>query len=344
MKGKVKVGIIGATGYTGIELCKIISRHPNTKIVFLTSQTYADKRIHQVFPELKGICEHRLIPLEDGVERRADIVFSCLPHAKSAETCINFLEKRTKVIDLSADFRLNSASKYKQWYKNTHPNPDFLKTAVFGLPELYRSAIKKARLVANPGCFTTSALLPLLPLIKAKAIDLKSIIIDSKTGVSGAGRTTKRVETIFSEANENITPYNVGQNHRHYPEIHQELSKMAKSKDINILFSPHLVPLTRGMLSTIYVDLKKPSFAKKIEDIYSSFFKNSFGIRLTGENLPSVRSVANTSFCDIGWQTVPGTNKMIVVSAIDNLLRGASGMAVQNMNLILGIKESTGLE
>ena len=341
MKKKAKIGILGATGYTGVELCKIISRHPNANIVFLTSQTYADKRIHDIFPELRNVCEHRLIPLEDGVERRADIVFSCLPHVKSANPCIRFLERKIKVIDLSADFRLVSPGEYRKWYGKNHPDTEVLKTAAYGLPEVYRSEIKKSRLVANPGCFTTSILLPLIPLINAKAINIEDIIADSKTGVSGAGRTVK-VNSLFVEANENLRPYDIGRTHRHLAEIDQELTKAAR-KNVKIIFSPHLVPLSRGILSTIYVTLKKNSFAHKIEDIYTSFFKKSFAIRLTGETIPEIRSVANTNYCDIGWRVIPGTNRMIVVSAIDNLLRGASGQAVQNMNLMLGLNESTGI-
>nr|AEI30275.1 N-acetyl-gamma-glutamyl-phosphate reductase [uncultured microorganism] len=341
MKQKVKVGILGATGYTGVELCKIISRHPNANLVFLTSETYADKRMHEVFPELRGVCEHKLIPLEEGIERRADVVFSCLPHAKSADTCLKFLERRIRIIDLSADFRIESPDEYKKWYGNNHPNIEILKTAIFGLPELYRPRLRKSKLVANPGCFTVSILLPLIPLIHAKAIELKDIIVDSKTGVSGAGRSTK-VTSLFVEANENFTPYSIGREHRHLAEIDQELSKAAES-EVKIIFSPHLLPVNRGILSTIYVNLTKSSLVNKIADIYQSAFKKSCFIRITGNDIPQLRSVVNTNNCDIGWTHIAGTNRLIIVSAIDNLLRGASGQAVQNMNLMFGFEEKTAL-
>jgi N-acetyl-gamma-glutamyl-phosphate reductase len=260
MKGKAKIGILGATGYTGVELCKIISTHPNATLVFLTSHTYADQRIHEVFPELRGICEHRLIPLEEGLDRRADLVFSCLPHGKSAEACMRFIERKIRVVDLSADFRINSVDDYKKWYNISHPSPDALAQAVFGMPELYRQRIKKTRIVANPGCFTTSILLALFPLLEAKVIDPKDIIVDSKTGVSGAGRSLK-VTSLFSEVSENLTPYSIGREHRHLAEIDQELSKVAQ-EEVKIIFSPHLLPVTRGLLSTSYVKLLKSASAK----------------------------------------------------------------------------------
>lgn len=342
IKGKAKIGIIGATGYTGIELCKIIARHPNANIVFLTSQTYANKRIHEVFPELIGTTEHRLIPLEDGVERRADLVFSCLPHTKSAEVCLRFHERKIRVVDLSADFRLQNQNDYKAWYGMNHPDTEVLKSAVFGMPELYRSKIKSSKLTANPGCFTTGILLPLIPLVHAKAVDPTSVIIDSKTGVSGAGRALK-ISSLFAEANENITPYNVGRQHRHLPEVEQEVSREA-GKKVKVIFTPHLLPVNRGILTTMYVKLSKASFAGKIEQIFQNAFKKAFGIRLLGETMPQLKNVTHTNYCDIGWKAVPGSNTVIVVSAIDNLRRGASGQAVQNMNLMLGFPEGTGLE
>ncbi len=341
MKGKVKVGILGATGYTGIELCKMISRHPNCTLVFLTSQTYADQRIHEVFPELRGVCEHRLIPLEDGLERRADVVFSCLPHGKSAEICLRYLERRIRIIDLSADFRIENPEEYKKWYGADHPNAEVLKTAIYGMPEFYRARIRKSRLVANPGCFTTSILLPLIPLLTAKAIEPNDIIIDSKTGVSGAGRTTK-VTSLFAEANENISPYSVGREHRHLAEVDQELSRAA-GVAVKAVFSPHLVPLNRGIISTIYAKPVKSSLVVKIGDIYASAFRKAFQIRLTAAALPQIRSVVHTNYCDIGWKFVPESGRLIIVSAIDNLLRGASGQAVQNLNLMFGFEEGLGL-
>lgn len=341
MKGKVKVGILGATGYTGVELCKIIARHPNCTLVFLTSQTYADQRIHEVFPELRGVCEHRLIPLEDGLERRADVVFSCLPHAKSAEVCLRYLDRRIRIIDLSADFRIESPEEYKKWYGTDHPNTEVLKTAIYGMPEFNRARIKKSRLVANPGCFTTSILIPLIPLLAAKVIEPEDIIIDSKTGVSGAGRTTK-VTSLFAEANENITAYSIGREHRHLAEIDQELTKAAGTA-VKATFSPHLIPVNRGILSTMYTRPVKAALVAKVGDVYASAFRKAFQIRLTAAALPQIRSVAHTNYIDIGWKFIPETNRLIVVSAIDNLLRGASGQAIQNMNLMFGFEEGLGL-
>jgi len=341
MKKKVKIGILGATGYTGVELCRIIARHPYTTISFLTSETYSDKRIHEVFPALRGICEHRLVPLEDGVERRADLVFSCLPHGSSAEKCLRFLERKIRIVDLSADFRLESVGVYRKWYSKEHPDPETLKSAVFGMPEFNHSRIKKSRLVANPGCYTISILLPLIPLLRAKAIEISDIVADSKSGVTGASRALK-LTSLFPEANENLSAYSIGRTHQHLAEIDQELSREA-GKDVRIIFSPHLVPLNRGILSTIYVYLKKNSFANKIEEIYHSAFKSAPFVRVAGQATPQIRSVAHTNFCDIGWTSIPGTNRIIIVSAIDNLLKGASGHAVQNMNIMFGFDEKAGL-
>lgn len=337
---KIKVGILGATAYTGLELVKILVKHPNVEISFISSKSFVGNKFSSIFGEATGILDDILISTEEAVGKNVGCVFSCLPHALSAEICIPFIEKGIRAIDLSADFRINDPEVYKKWYQHDHPKPGLLNQAVFGLPELYRDDIKDAKILANPGCYPTSIILPLLPLLKSSGVEITSIIADSKSGVSGAGRTLKLL-SHFVEANENMVPYSLGRTHRHLSEIDQELSKAA-GKKIEITFSPHLSPLNRGILSTIYLSINKT--ADECYAIANNFYKSEPFIRFrTRDDLPKVSYVANTNYCDIAFTGGEEGQPVIAVSTIDNLIKGASGQAVQNFNIMFGFDEVVGL-
>jgi N-acetyl-gamma-glutamyl-phosphate reductase len=337
---KIKIGILGATAYTGIELIQILSRHNQAEIAFVSSRSNAGDLISTIFPRIKGILDATLISPEEAQGREADCIFSCLPHAVSAGLCLPFIQKGIKVIDLSADFRLNDADNYKQWYNHDHPASQLLSQAVFGLPEHYREQIKTTKILANPGCYPTSILLPLLPLLKEKATKISMIIADSKSGVSGAGRTLK-LNSHFVEANENLSAYSVGHSHRHVAEIEQELSKAA-GQEMKMTFSPHLIPLTRGILSTIYIATNRS--AAECREIATNAYRNEPFVRVRSpKDLPMIANVANTNYCDLTFTDGENGRPVIAVSTIDNLLKGAAGQAVQNMNIMFGIEETTGL-
>ncbi|MBD3345649.1 MAG: N-acetyl-gamma-glutamyl-phosphate reductase [Chitinivibrionales bacterium] len=337
----IKAGIIGATSYTGLELTRLLYRHPNTTIEFVASRSYAGKCFTEVFPQLKGICEKTLIAPDDTDSYDIDCLFSCLPHAVSAPYILPFIQKGVKAIDLSADFRIKDIAEYEKWYGTTHPAPELLEKAVFGLPEHYRDAIAQAQIIANPGCYPTSILLPLLPLMKSKNLVVKApIISDSKSGVSGAGRKLK-LTSHFVEANENVSAYNVGRKHRHISEIDQELS-IAADKPINIVFSPHLMPVSRGILSTIYI--MTDTSAEECLSIAEKAYADEPFVRVREPNdIPCTKGVIHTNYCDFTFNGGEGGAPVIAVSAIDNLLKGASGQAVQNMNIMFGFKETDGL-
>ncbi|MDD3652757.1 MAG: N-acetyl-gamma-glutamyl-phosphate reductase [Desulfotomaculaceae bacterium] len=338
----IKVGIVGATGYTGAELVRILSRHPEVELVSLITQNYADIPFWEVYPHLykynQMICEKlELTALLDA----SDVIFVALPHGHAMPIALDALRQGKKLIDLGADFRLNDYSVYEQWYKVEHTTRELLSKAVYGLPELNRKEIKGARLVANPGCYPTSVLLALAPLLNRKLIDPGSIIIDSKSGVSGAGRGLS-LGTHFCEVNENFKAYNVGV-HRHTPEIEQELSKLA-GETVTVSFTPHLLPLTRGILSTIYAKLSKPVEQGEVLEYYQEYYLEEKFVRvLPGGLLPQTKWTAGTNHCDLGVALDSRTGRVIVVSAIDNMVKGASGQAVQNMNLICGLPEDTAL-
>ena len=340
MSTKIRVGILGATAYTGLELVQIISRHPDTEIAFVSSRSNPDTPIDNVFGELYGVCDSVLVSPEEAQTIDVDVVFSCLPHAISADLCLPFLDKGAKVIDLSADFRLTDPENYRKWYKHQHPRPELLAEAVFGLCEHNRSAIAKARLIANPGCYPTSILLPLLPLLKTPGVELSNIIADSKSGVSGAGKTLKET-SLYCEANENFMAYSIGRSHRHVSEIEQELAKVA-GKEMHLTFSPHLLPLNRGILSTIYIQVNRS--AAECETIAREYYANEPFVRVRESwDLPRLKYVQKTNFCDIAFTGGENGQPVIVVSAIDNLQKGAAGQAVQNMNIMFGIDERRGL-
>ena len=336
----IQVGILGATGYTGVELVKLLHKHPHTSLSFVSSQTYAGSKMSEVFPELKSICDRVLLSPEDAVKQDVQCVFSCLPHATSAGLCKPLIDKGIRVIDLSADFRIRDLAVYTQWYKTEHPCPELLPQAVFGLPEHYRSAIAKTNILANPGCYSSSIMLPLIPLLKEMGANIGTIIADSKSGVSGAGRGLK-LGSLFVEAHENFSAYSIGRKHRHIAEIDQELS-VAAGKKIAITFSPHLAPMNRGILSTIY--LTGSADGAMCLEILRKAYKNEPFIRVREPgDLPSVRDVAYTNFCDMSVTGGTEGQPVIIVSALDNLLKGASGQALQNMNIMFGFEETTAL-
>ena len=339
----LNVAIVGASGYTGLELIRILYRHPEVAVTCLTSEQSAGKRISEVFPALRERCDLLLENLEPvRVAEKADIIFTALPHKAAMEVVPTFLKLGKRVIDLSADYRLADPQVYGAWYE-PHLNPAVLKKAVYGLPEIRRAKVRGAKLVANPGCYPTSIILGLAPLLKNGLIKLDSIIADSASGVSGAGRSAK-VDSLYCEVNDGFKAYGVGGVHRHTPEIEQELSLLA-GKSVTITFTPHLVPMDRGILSTCYATPKKPISTEKLVQLYREFYADEPFVRVLPQGaLPSTAFVRGSNFCDIAPVVDSRTGRIIIVSAIDNLVKGAAGQAVQNMNLVSGLPETMGLE
>jgi N-acetyl-gamma-glutamyl-phosphate reductase len=338
---QIKIAIIGASGYTGAELVRLLVCHPNADIRALTADRNAGKPMSDVFPHLGGLDLPKLIKLDAVDWADIDVVFCCLPHGTTQEF-IASLPDSLKIIDLSADFRLSNTKTYAEWYGHDHLAPDLQKDAVYGITELARDAIKKARLVANPGCYPTSALLPLVPVIDAKQIDTDNIIIDSKSGVTGAGRSAKE-GTLYAEVTEGIHAYGVA-GHRHAPEIEQGLSAAAGS-DIIVNFTPHLMPMNRGILSTIYVSLANGASASDLHaTLEKKYAKEPFVRVLPEGTVPHTRHVRGSNHCLIGVVADRLKGRAVIVSVIDNLVKGASGQAVQNMNLVCGLDETTGLK
>ena len=340
----LKVAIVGASGYTGVELLRILHTHPEVAVTCVTSEQSAGKPVSEVFPSLRGRCDLLLENLEPvRVAEKADFIFTALPHKAAMEVVPTFLKLGKRVVDLSADYRLEDASVYAQWYE-PHMNPENLKKAVYGLPELKRARISGAKLVANPGCYPTSVILGLAPLLKKRAIiDPATIIADSKSGVSGAGRSAK-VDNLFCEVNDGFKAYGVGGVHRHIPEIEQELAHLAGAK-VAISFTPHLVPMDRGILSTIYATPQRTVTTADLLSIFNDFYQGEPFIRILPEgSFPCTAYVRGANFCDIGVAVDGRTGRVIVVAAIDNLVKGASGQAVQNMNLMNALPETMGLE
>ena len=338
---KINIGILGGTSYTGVELVRLLAGHAMAAIDFISSRSSAGERFSKIFPELKNISDAVLITPEVAKARPVDCVFSCLPHAVSAELCMPFIDKGVKIIDLSADFRLKDPAVYETWYNHKHPAAHLCAEAVYGLPEHYRKQIARAKILANPGCYVTSVLLPLMPLFKAaKGSQIEWIIVDSKSGVSGAGRALKQ-NTHFCETNENFSAYSIGHLHRHTPEMEQELS-LAAGRPVTLTFSPHLLPINRGILSTIYI--KTPLSAHECSRIAAAAYGSEPFVRIReADDLPDVHNVAFTNYCDIAFTGGADGHPVIAVSALDNLIKGASGQAVQNMNIMFGIPETTGL-
>ena len=336
----MKASIINVTGYAGIELARLLQNHPEFTLVEVTARSAANQKLSNVFPHLNPI---DLIIQED-LSKSTDVIFSALPHKASAEALAPLLAQQNSVIDISADFRLNESEVYKEWYGIDHPYPDYLHQAVYGLPELYKSELQNTQLIANPGCYPTSAILALAPAISSGLVE-PSIIIDSKSGVSGAGRTLSYT-THFSETNENVTAYGIS-GHRHLPEIEQELSKLQPDHPLGITFIPHLIPMTRGILSTCYCILSNvgglENTQNSITDLYQEFYRNCPFVRITDQP-PGTKQTLGSNFCLIYPYVDQRTGKLIVISCLDNLVKGAAGQAIQNMNIMFNLPEEIGLK
>ncbi len=335
---KMKVGIINVTGYAGVELARLLYNHPAVEITSVTGRSAAGQKLGNIFPHLSSL--DLTVQVELG---EVELAFSAMPHKESAEAIIPLLKRGVKVVDISADFRLTNPADYPKWYGFTHPSPQLLKEAVFGLPELYRSKIASARLVANPGCYPTSAILALAPAVKAGLIE-PDIIIDSKSGISGAGRTLS-LQTHYSEANEDVTAYSLD-GHRHLPEITQELNLLRPEAPLSVTFVPHLIPMTRGILTTAYARLasgKLPKGKVELKKLYLDFYRGEPFVRIA-DSSPHTKHTWGSNLCIIYPTIDQRTGRLIVISAIDNLVKGAAGQAIQNMNLMLGLPETTGLE
>lgn len=339
----LRVAICGGSGYAGAELLRILATHPEVEITAVTSEKSAGKKVTDLFPHLHKYDHLTYKPLEkEKMIVKADLFFMALPHAASQKAVDFFVRYKKRVIDLSADYRLKDPKIYEKWYKVPHGFQSTLKKAVYGLPELYRKKIARTSLVANPGCYPTGAIIGLYPALKNKLIHLDSIVIDSKSGTSGAGRQAD-VAFSYCVVNEGLKAYSIAA-HRHTPEIEQELS-VAAGRDIKVDFTPHLVPLDRGILTTIYAKLTKDLDTKNIQKIYrATYRKEPFTRVLDAGKFPNVKYVRGTNLCDVGIAVNKRTHTLIVVTAIDNLMKGASGQAVQNMNIMMGFDEKTALK
>ena len=339
----INAAVCGITGYTGLELIRVLLAHPKVSIKALTARFDKPTRISDVYPEFEGrlelVCES-LIP-DKLLKKNIDVVFLALPHKVSMEYAPSFIDKGKIVIDLSADFRIKDTAVYEKYYGIKHISKEYLNSSVYGLPELYKNKIKRARLVANPGCYPTGSILAVAPLISGKMATKEPVILDAKSGVTGAGRKAD-AGLIFGEVAENIKAYKVGV-HQHIPEIEQELEHIAGNK-VNIIFTPHLIPIRRGILTTAYVTLKKQTSLSGLLALYRAFYKNAPFVKIYGQgSIPQIKDVVNTNNCAIGIAISSDKSKAIIITAIDNLLKGASGQAVQNMNIMCGFPETMGL-
>ena len=339
---KTKVAIIGATGYTGVELLRLLLHHPEVEVAALTSQKYAGAPIAQVFPSLMKRLSLKCEELNvDALSKKADFIFTAVPHKTAMEVVPLFHRQGKRIVDLSADFRFRDAAVYEKWYQ-PHTSGDLLSKSVYGLPELHREKIRKATIVGNPGCYPTGALLGLIPLVKKGMISPENIVVDSKSGVSGAGRDVV-LDSLFCEVNDGVRAYKIFA-HRHTPEIDQELSQLAQ-KEINVTFVPHLIPMDRGILSTLYVRLAKKMKTEELLNVFQEAYREEPFIRIHPRGkLPSTKEVRGSNLCDIGVMVSDSDARAVIVTAIDNLVKGASGEAVQNMNIMLGHPETMGLD
>ncbi len=339
----IRASVIGATGYTGGELLRWLFAHPQVEVAHCTSESSPGKSISSIHRDLTSKTRNEIFTekcVPETIAKDSDVVFTCLPHGSSARTAKMFLDRGVKVIDLSADYRLKSAAVYKKWYGLAHPHPQLLKEAAYGLPEKYRNKIAAARLVANPGCFATTSILTALPLLHYGLIDPKSIVIDAKSGVTGAGKKLEP-KYLFSEANENFSAYGVN-HHRHMPEIEQEIA-VAGNKP-SITFVPHLLPVNRGILAAVYATLKKKMTTRQALEFYVKFYAAEPFVAVLPEGVyPELKSVQRNNFCQIGVKVDERNGRVIAFGALDNLGKGASSQAVQNMNLMFGFDETCGL-
>lgn len=338
----IKAAVLGATGYAGIELVRILTNHPQVSIELLGSKSFAGQKISDVYQNFRHILEKECEETDIDKAAGCDVAFTALPHGASKEVIPALIEKGLKVIDLSGDFRYDDPQVYAKWYGMEHSSPELLAESVYGLCELYRDKIKSARLIGNPGCYTTCSILGAYPMLKSGAGSPKNVIVDAKSGVTGAGRGLS-MQTHFCECTENSKAYKVA-SHRHTSEIEQELSKAA-GDDVMISFTPHLIPIKRGILSTIYINLEKPMTTAEAVALYKDFYKDEFFVRVMDEGvLPETKHVAGSNFVDIGVVVDERLKRAVIVSAIDNIVKGAAGQAVQNMNILFGLDEKTGLK
>jgi len=338
----IKAGIIGATGYAGEQLAWFLYKHPDINVEFYASHNYADIQYNEIYNNFYSYIEDVCVNMETAISKLSNInvLFIALPSGMAFKITEKALSLGVKVIDLGADFRLKSKDVYENWYGVRHESPDLLATSVYGLTELNREAIKKCNLLANPGCYPTATILALTPLLKNNLLDLKSIIVDAKSGVSGAGRSAN-IGSLYTECNESIKAYAVA-THRHTPEIEQELSKTC-GEDLMICFTPHLVPMNRGILSTCYGTLTSDLSTDNIISMYRDFYKDEYFIKII-DGLPETRWVRGSNLCHIGIRVDKRTNRVIIISAIDNLIKGSAGQAMQNMNVMFGLDENKGLD
>ena len=341
MSKKFRIAIAGASGYAGAELVRLAAAHPYYELTAVTSEKSAGQRVCSVFPSLTGVVHHTFESLTpDALAERVDALFLALPHTKSQDPVARCMDKDKLVVDLSADYRLKDVKTYEKWYQTPHAYPHLLKEAVYGLPELHRSAIAKTKLVASPGCYPTAAILQLAPLFSQRLVQLDTIVIDAKSGVSGAGRSPA-LPYHFPEAHESMEPYKIGQ-HRHIPEIEQELTGISGSA-VTIAFTPHLVPMNRGILSTAYCKLRHDVSLNELRALYRDFYKDERFVRVFEESVPNPRYTKGSNYSDVGVYTDTRAGWVVTVSALDNLVKGAAGQAIQAMNIMMGIPEDTGL-
>ena len=339
----IKVGIIGATGYAGGELVRILMGHKEAEIVWYGSRSYIDQKYADVYRNMFQIVDAKC--MDDNIEALADqvdVIFTATPQGFLASVINENILGKTKIVDLSADFRIKDVKVYEKWYGIEHKSPQFIEEAVYGLCEVNRDKVKGARLIANPGCYTTCSILTAYPLATEGIIDMRTLIVDAKSGTSGAGRGAK-VPNLFCEVNENMKAYGVA-SHRHTPEIEEQLG-YASGENVTISFTPHLVPMNRGILATEYATLKKDVTGEEVKAIYDKYYADEKFVRVLGEGVcPETKWVEGSNYVDIGFKLDPRTNRIVMMGAIDNLVKGAAGQAVQNMNLLFGLPESEGLE
>ncbi len=342
----IKAGVIGASGYAGGELLRILAQHPHVTLTTAVSETYADKPITASFPNLAGSLPNlRFSPAGDGSEIEAcDAVFLAQENGKAMHSAPRLIEKGLKVVDLSADFRFRDPALYERIYRTPHASPELNAEAVYGLPELFAEQIQTAKIVGNPGCYPTASLLALAPLLKKNLIETEGIVIDAKSGVSGAGRAKFGLGTHFSEINESVSAYNIAGAHRHTPEMEAAIAAFTHTPEVPLTFTPHLIPITRGMLSTVYAKLTSPLSTPELLAFYSEFYVVSpFVVVLEEGSLPATKHTLGSNRCHLGLSVDTRTGRVTVVSALDNLIKGAAGQAVQNLNLMYGFPETAGL-
>ena len=341
----IKVGIIGATGYAGNELVRLLLGHKDAEIVWLGSRSYIDQNYSDVYRNMFKLVDAKC--MDDNMEQLAnevDVIFTATPQGLCASLVNDEILSKTKIIDLSADFRLNDVNVYEQWYKLEHKAPQYIDEAVYGLCEINRDKVSKdTRIIANPGCYTTTSILTLYPMVKEGIINPDTIIIDAKSGTSGAGRGAK-VANLFCEVNESMKAYGVG-THRHTPEIEEQLGYACGRDDLKLIFTPHLVPMNRGILVTAYANLAKDVTYEDVKAAYDKYYDKEYFVRVLPKDVcPETRWVEGSNFVDIGFKIEPRTNRLIMMGALDNLVKGAAGQAVQNMNLLFGLPENEGLQ